>query len=42
MDGWLEVARGEVGPETIDYNGHMDVPAPTMTSVNPKPAGHNR
>ena len=25
MDGWLEVARGEVGPETIDYNGHMNV-----------------
>jgi hypothetical protein len=39
MDGWLEVARGEVGPETIDYNGHMNVPAPTMTSMNPKRAG---
>ena len=25
MDGWLEVARGEVGPGTIDYNGHMNV-----------------
>ena len=25
LDGWLEVARGEVGPETIDYNGHMNV-----------------
>src|SRR5688500_10887752 len=25
MDGWLEVARGEVGPETIDDNGHMNV-----------------
>ena len=21
----VEVARGEVGPETIDYNGHMNV-----------------
>lgn len=25
LDGWLEVARGQVGPETIDYNGHMNV-----------------
>jgi len=25
LDGWLEVARGRVGPETIDYNGHMNV-----------------
>jgi acyl-CoA thioester hydrolase len=25
MDGWLEVAVGRVGPETIDYNGHMNV-----------------
>jgi acyl-CoA thioester hydrolase len=25
LDGWLEVARGRVGPEHIDYNGHMNV-----------------
>jgi acyl-CoA thioester hydrolase len=25
LDGWLEVGRGRVGPETIDYNGHMNV-----------------
>jgi acyl-CoA thioester hydrolase len=25
MDGWLELARGRVGPEHIDYNGHMNV-----------------
>jgi acyl-CoA thioester hydrolase len=25
MDGLLEVGRGQVGPETIDYNGHMNV-----------------
>jgi len=25
FDGWLEVARGRVGPETIDDNGHMNV-----------------
>ena len=25
FDGWLEVARGRVGPEHIDYNGHMNV-----------------
>jgi acyl-CoA thioester hydrolase len=25
MDGLLEIARGRVGPETIDYNGHMNV-----------------
>jgi acyl-CoA thioester hydrolase len=25
LDGLLEVARGRVGPETIDYNGHMNV-----------------
>ena len=25
LDGWLEVGRGRVGPEHIDYNGHMNV-----------------
>jgi acyl-CoA thioester hydrolase len=25
MDELLEVGRGRVGPETIDYNGHMNV-----------------
>src|SRR5215218_70890 len=25
FDGWLEVARGQVGPEHLDYNGHMNV-----------------
>jgi acyl-CoA thioester hydrolase len=25
LDGWLELARGRVGPEHIDYNGHMNV-----------------
>src|ERR671931_151927 len=25
MDGLLEVARGKVGPEAIDYNGHFNV-----------------
>ena len=25
LDGWLEVGRGRVGQETIDYNGHMNV-----------------
>jgi acyl-CoA thioester hydrolase len=25
MEGLLEVGRGRVGPETIDYNGHMNV-----------------
>jgi acyl-CoA thioester hydrolase len=25
FDGWLEVGGGRVGPETIDYNGHMNV-----------------
>jgi acyl-CoA thioester hydrolase len=25
MDELLEIARGQVGPETIDYNGHMNV-----------------
>jgi acyl-CoA thioester hydrolase len=25
LDGWLEVGEGRVGPETIDYNGHMNV-----------------
>jgi acyl-CoA thioester hydrolase len=25
FDGWLEVGQGRVGPETIDYNGHMNV-----------------
>ena len=25
MEGWLEVAVGRVKPETIDYNGHMNV-----------------
>jgi acyl-CoA thioester hydrolase len=25
FDGWLEVGRGQVGPEHIDYNGHMNV-----------------
>jgi acyl-CoA thioesterase FadM len=25
MDGLLEVGLGRVGPETIDYNGHMNV-----------------
>jgi hypothetical protein len=40
MDGWLEVARGEVGPETTDYNGHLNVPAPTVTRLFPIPAGH--
>jgi acyl-CoA thioester hydrolase len=25
MEGLLEVGRGVVGPETIDYNGHMNV-----------------
>jgi hypothetical protein len=40
LDGWLEVARGRVGPETIDYNGHIVVFAPTVTSVFPIPTGH--
>jgi acyl-CoA thioester hydrolase len=25
LDGWLEVARGRVDPQYIDYNGHMNV-----------------
>jgi acyl-CoA thioester hydrolase len=25
LDGWLELAQGRVGPEHIDYNGHMNV-----------------
>jgi acyl-CoA thioester hydrolase len=25
LDGWLEAGGGRVGPETIDYNGHMNV-----------------
>jgi len=25
MEGLLEVGRGRVGPEAIDYNGHMNV-----------------
>jgi acyl-CoA thioester hydrolase len=25
LDGWLEVGGGRAGPETIDYNGHMNV-----------------
>jgi acyl-CoA thioester hydrolase len=25
LDGWLELARGRVGLEHIDYNGHMNV-----------------
>jgi acyl-CoA thioester hydrolase len=25
FDGWLEVGGGRAGPETIDYNGHMNV-----------------
>jgi acyl-CoA thioester hydrolase len=25
LEGWLEVGGGRVGPETIDYNGHMNV-----------------
>jgi acyl-CoA thioester hydrolase len=25
LDGWLEVGRGRVGPEHIDYNRHMNV-----------------
>jgi acyl-CoA thioesterase FadM len=25
LDGWLEVGAGRVGPEHIDYNGHMNV-----------------
>ena len=25
LDGWLEVARGRVGPGHIDYNGHRNV-----------------
>ena len=41
LDGWLEVGRGRVGPEHIDYNGHMNVAAPTIISMNNIPAGHN-
>jgi acyl-CoA thioester hydrolase len=25
FDGWLELATGRIGPEHIDYNGHMNV-----------------
>ena len=25
LDGWLELAKGTVRPEHIDYNGHMNV-----------------
>ena len=38
LDGLL-VGEGTVLAEHIDYNGHINVPAPTMTSMNPKRAG---
>jgi hypothetical protein len=40
LDGWLEVGHGRVGPEHIDYNGHMNDPTPTVTSMNPVLPGH--
>ena len=40
LDGWLEVGRGRVGPEHIDYNGHMNVPTATMTNMNGICPGH--